>query len=85
MSDDTDKDYWYYKNEEADDRRAAALEREIEANLADLGLDGTYDHYLGQFLSVSDEDYAKLEGYYYAGDLCPSLREAYEKVEAQAK
>ena len=57
-------------------------EREIRQQLDELRLDGSYDHYHKQFLSLSDEDIERLSGWYDAGDLCRPLADAWCRSEA---
>ena len=54
----------------------------LDAEHESLHLDGTHDHYLGEFFSLSDSDVERLEGYYYAGDLSPTLSRAWVKAAA---
>ena len=68
--------------EEAERRRREQRADPLDAELESLNLDGTYDHYLGEFFSLSDSDVERLEGYYYAGDLSPTLSRAWVKAAA---
>ena len=57
-------------------------EREIRQQLDELRLDGTYDHYIGEFFSLSDDDIERLAGWYECGDLCTPLADAWCKAAA---
>ena len=68
-----------------EDEQDAKDEREIRQQLDELRLDGTYDHYLGEFFSLSDADIERLSIWYDCGDLCRTLADAYVKADAQAR
>ena len=68
--------------EEAERRRREQRADPLDAELESLNLDGSYDHYLGEFFGLSDADVERLEGYYYAGDLSPTLSRAWIKAAA---
>ena len=70
--------------EEAERRRREQRADPLDAELESLNLDGTYDHYLGEFFSLSDSDIERLAGYYDAGDLSPTLSRAWCKAAANA-
>ena len=67
------------------DEQDAKDEREIRQQLDELRIDGTYDHYLGAFFSLSDADIERLSGWYDTGGLCRPLADAYVKVDATVK
>ncbi len=68
-----------------EDGQDAKDEREIRQQLDELRLDGTYDHYLGAFFSLSDADIERLSSWYDTRDLCRPLADAYVKADAQAR
>lgn len=68
-----------------EDEQDAKDEREIRQQLEELRLDGTYDFYLREFFSLSDEDIERLSSWYDTGDLCRPLSDAYVKADAQAR
>ena len=68
-----------------EDGQDAKDEREIRQQLEELRLDGTYDHHLGEFFSLSDADIERLSIWYDCGDLCCPLADAYVKADAQAR
>ena len=67
------------------DRKDQEEEREIRQQLDELRLDGTYDHYLREFFSLSDADIERLSSWYDTGGLCRPLADAYVKVDATVK
>lgn len=64
------------------DRKDQEEEREIRQQLDELRLDGSYDHYRNEFLSLSDDDIERLAGWYECGDLQPRLADAWCKAAA---
>ena len=64
------------------DRKDQEEEREIRQQLDELRLDGSYDHYLNEFFSLTDDDVERLAGYYECGDLQPRLADAWCKAAA---
>ena len=65
-----------------EDEQDAKDEREIRQQLEELRLDGTYDFYLREFFSLSDEDIERLSSWYDTGDLCRPLADAWCRSEA---
>ena len=82
---DTDKIADNARWERWEDEQDAKDERKIRQQLEELRLDGTYDHYLREFFSLSDADIERLSGWYDCGDLCRPLADAYVKADAQAR
>ena len=74
MAIDTEKITDNARWERWEDLQDEKEEREIRQQLDELRLDGSYDHYHKQFLSLSDEDIERLSGWYDAGDLCRQRR-----------
>ena len=82
MAIDTEKIADNARWERWQDKKDMYNEVELEAQLAELKLDGTFDAYILEFYALSDEDIAKLDGYYDAGDLCRPLADAWCRTEA---
>ena len=64
------------------DRKDQEEEREIRQQLDEFRLDGSYNHYLNEFFSLTDDDIERLAGYYECGDLQPRLADAWCKAAA---
>ena len=82
MAIDTEKIADNARWERWEDLQDEKEEREIRQQLDELRLDGSYDHYHKQFLSLSNEDIERLSGWYDAGDLCRPLADAWCRSEA---
>ena len=64
------------------DRKDQEEEREIRQQLDELRLDGSYDHYLNEFFSLTDDDIERLASLYECDDLQPRLADAWCKAAA---